>query len=79
MKVNLAYRLGLKVFVTAGQCISCSADSDATGDHAISCGGQGERIMRHNSMRDVLYQTAVQAGLCPDKRRLHSSLGKIAV
>ena len=66
MKVNLAYRLGLNVFVAAGPCSVCkAADSDLAGDHAIACGGQGERIMRHNNMRDVLFQTAVQAGLCP--------------
>ena len=32
---------------------------------AISCGIGGERISRHNHLRDALFQAAVQAGLGP--------------
>ena len=39
--------------------------SDILGDHAISCGIGGERIARHNHVRDAVFQTAVQAGLGP--------------
>ena len=35
------------------------------GDHAIACGGQSERIVRHNHLRDSLYHTAVSASLAP--------------
>ena len=41
--------------------------SDRLGDHAISCGIGGERISRHNHVRDALHQTAVQAGLGPTR------------
>ena len=41
--------------------------SDKFGDHAISCGIGGERIARHNHVRDALLQVAVQAGLGPTK------------
>ena len=68
MKVSLSYRLGLNVFAVAGPCGACvTMNSDRLGDHAIACGSQGERILRHNSMRDILFQTALQAGLCPAK------------
>ena len=41
--------------------------SDILGDRAISCGIGGERILRHNHVREALFQTAVQAGLGPVK------------
>merc|ERR1719427_2229477 len=46
---------------------TCSRPSDKEGDHAISCGSDGERISRHNHLRDHLYQTAVSAALAPTK------------
>ena len=61
------YRLGLPVFEQVAQCpmTRCRGASDILGDHAISCGIGGERIARHNHVRDALFQTAVQAGLGP--------------
>ena len=37
------------------------------GDHALSCAIGGERIARHNGLRDCVYQAAQQAGLGPQK------------
>ena len=37
------------------------------GDHAMSCGVGGERISRHNHLRDALFDTAQAAGLGPTK------------
>ena len=34
---------------------------------ALSCGFGGERISRHNQLRDALFDTAVAAGLGPVK------------
>ena len=61
------YRLGLPVFEQVAQCpmSRCRLVSDILGDHAISCGIGGERIARHNHVRDAVFQTAVQAGLGP--------------
>ena len=61
------YRLGLPVFQQVAQCpmTRCRGVSDILGDHAISCGIGGERIARHNHVRDAIFQTAVQAGLGP--------------
>ena len=58
--MSVKYRLGMPVYSTAGQCPACLHHSDALGDHAISCGYQGERIARHDSLRDALY-AATQA------------------
>ena len=36
-------------------------------DHAIACGMEGERIARHNRLRDMLFQVCSQAALSPVK------------
>ena len=61
------YRLGVPVFSSAGQCPACSRHSDALGDHAISCGYQGERIARHDGLRYVLWQAAQTGCLGPTR------------
>ena len=66
-RVSLQYRLGIPVFRKSGPCPACKADSDKEGDHAIACGWEGERIARHNQLRDALFQTASQAALGPRK------------
>jgi hypothetical protein len=63
--VSVKYRLGVPVFSEAGQCPACNHHSDVLGDHAISCGNQGERIARHDSLRDAIHavtQTACLLG-----------------
>ena len=65
--VSVQYHLGLKVFPEEGPCPACKAHSDSLGDHALGCAGDGERIARHNHLRDSLYQTARQAGLGPTR------------
>ena len=37
------------------------------GDHALGCGSHGERIARHNLLRDALHQAAGAASLAPVK------------
>ena len=53
--VSDKYRLGVPVLSEAGQCPACNHHSDKPGDHAISCGNQGERIARHDSLRDAIF------------------------
>ena len=57
----------MDIFSTNGQCTACPLPSDSRGDHAISCGYEGERISRHNHLRDAIYSTAVQACLGPTR------------
>ena len=61
------YRLGLAVFDQAGPCPACLRPSDVLGDHAMCCGTGGERIARHNHLRDAVFDTAAAAGLGPVK------------
>ena len=44
-----------------------SLPSDCYGDHALCCGHWGERITRHNSIRDHVHQMAAAAVLNPVK------------
>ena len=66
-RLSVLYRLGLPIFQEEGPCIACGQLSDIYGDHAISCGSQGERISRHNHLRDAIYHAAVSASLGPTR------------
>ena len=70
-RVAALYRLGMPVFATGGFCVACGHDSSdrysRDGHHAIICGSQGERIARHNHLRDAIYATAASAHLAPTK------------
>ena len=61
------YQLCLPVYRQEGQrpASTCKAVSNVFRDHVISCGYGGERIAKHNHMRDALHQAAAQAGLGP--------------
>ena len=59
------YRLGIKVYEQDGPCPACLQFSDSLGDHALCCGHYGERITRHNRIRDHIFSVAVAAALGP--------------
>ena len=63
----LKYRLGIPVYSREAPCPACDRPSDTMGDHALGCGSLGERIARHNLLRDALHQTASSAALAPVK------------
>ena len=65
--VAVKFRLGMPVYDTAGNCPACGRHSDVMGDHGMVCGTGGERIARHNALRDALHDTAAAAGLAPQK------------
>ena len=65
--LSVRYRLGCQVYDRAGPCPACHRHSDAFGDHAMCCGHQGERISRHNALRDAIHDTAAAAALNPIK------------
>jgi hypothetical protein len=68
--VSVKYRLGCDVFSASGKCTACPYDSDGKGDHAISCGYEGERIARHNHLRDALKPVLKPAWAQPGKTGL---------
>lgn len=61
------YRLGMPVFGSDGPCPACNHPSDKLGDHALNCGYSGERITRHNLLRDAIFDVASSAALSPVK------------
>ena len=65
--LSLRHRLGCQVYDRAGPCLACSRHSVALGDHAMCCAHQGERISRHNALRDAIHSTAAAAALNPIK------------
>ena len=65
--IMVRYRLGCKVYEREGPCPACHQPSDIFGDHALSCGHWGERITRHNSIRDQVHSMAATAMLNPVK------------
>jgi hypothetical protein len=77
LELNLVtkYRLGMKVYTREGEIPACGYHSDRKGDHALCCGTGGERIARHNYLRDTLYHTSVSAALGPTKEERGLLLG----
>ena len=61
------YRLGCQVYDHDGPCPACYQASDKYGDHALCCGHWGERIARHNDIRDHIFKLAGSAVLNPVK------------
>ena len=61
------YRLGIPVFPAERRCPSCPGTLDIMGDHAITCPGHGDRIFRHDRIRDAIFSAATSAALSPRK------------
>ena len=53
----------------ASRCPPCMGEraADLLGDHQVGCGGNGDRIHRHDSLRDTLFSAAQSAALAPRK------------
>ena len=48
------------------------------GDHALGCSKTGDRIARHNLLRDVVFEAAASADLGPSKEEPHLLPGSVA-
>ena len=68
-RLCLNYWLGLRMTDDVSSCSACgkSAAADPLGDHQVGCGGNGDRIHRHDSIRDALFSAAQSAALAPRK------------
>ena len=42
---------------------------DRWGDHALTCSCNGDRTVRHNAIRNVCYEEAVEASLRPEREK----------
>ena len=63
----LRYWLGVPLHSTPYPCPECRCTADPYGDHQVGCGGNGDRIARHNAIRDVIFSAAQSAALAPSK------------
>ena len=61
----LSYWLGLRLSQEGSSCPVCKDSADSFGDHQVGCGGNGDRIHRHDAIQDVLFATAQSAALAP--------------
>ena len=64
---SVRYKLGACVCTSDVDCPDCLEQSDKEGDHTILCRSKGERIARHNHIRDHLYHTAVCSAVSPNR------------
>ena len=65
----LKYWLGMRMSDRGLRCPFCKVErvADPMGDHQVGCGGNGDRIHRHDSIRDALFSAAQSAALAPRK------------
>ena len=61
---SLQYWLGLRMYEEEYSCSVCKKSADDFGDHQVGCGGNGDRIFRHNAIRDAIFSAAQSAALC---------------
>ena len=61
----LKLRLGVDVVEKSFSCPSCHKIFDCQGIHALNCAGSGDRIRRHNLLRDEFYSKASLAMCSP--------------
>ena len=62
---SLRYWFGVRIHGAPYQYPQCSCVVDIYGDHQVACGGGGDHIARHNSLRDVIFVAAQAATLGP--------------
>ena len=70
-RLCLRYWLGLPLFPVDSTCLVCLSPADSFGDHHVGCGGNGDRIHRHNSIRDAIFTAAQSAALAPRRESPH--------
>ena len=68
-QVALKRRLRVPVFAADGFCPCCGQLSDKWGDHALVCACAGDRTIRHNAIRDVVFEEAAGGGLRPEREK----------
>ena len=65
-QIAVAYRLGVRVLKGEITCPLCEQNVDVYGDHATCCIKSSDRIIRHNTLRNLLYKFASEGLLSPE-------------
>ena len=68
-RVALRRRLRVPVFNQEECCPCCGEQMDIWGDHCLSCCCAGDRVVRHNDVRNVVYNECRAAGLRTEKEK----------
>ena len=55
-RLCLKYWLGLQMFEDGSRCPVCHVVADLFEDNHVGCGGNADRIARHNALRDAIFQ-----------------------
>ena len=58
------------MFPSQYDCPFCSSICDVFDDHQVECGGNKDRIYRHDTLRDVLFTLAQAVALAPRREVL---------
>ena len=65
----LRRRLRMPIFDGDSFCPMCGEVLDSWGDHCLTCSCGGDRTLRHNAVRDVVFRCATAAGLRPEREK----------
>ena len=74
-RVAILQRLGIPLFPTLSKCPNCDKDLDQFGYHALTCKRSGEKVRRHNSVRDIIHNQARNSQLNPLIEKPHLIVG----
>src|ERR1700758_4334011 len=69
-RTAVARLLGQPVFSTSAPCPLCQQTMDLLGDHPLCCKKPGDRITRHNRLRNLLFKLADTGLLAPEMEKL---------
>jgi len=68
-RVAVQRRLRMPILDRPSACPCCGSGLDIFMDHALVCQCGGDRTLRHNAIRDLVYKEAARAGLRPEKEK----------
>jgi hypothetical protein len=77
-RTSIARRLRLQIFEEDQWCPRCGQIMDRFGDHALVCPFNGNRTVRHNRFRNIVYEESLLAAMNTTNKRLTSSQTALA-
>jgi len=69
-RTAVARLLGQPVFSSSAPCPLCEQKMDLFGDHSLCCKKSGDRITRHNNVRNLVFKLADTGLLSPELEKL---------
>ena len=75
---RIAFRRRCRVRVQADDtyCMACGGIMDSWGDHVLVCPCRGDRTVRHNVTRDLVFKEDAAAGCAPEREKGHLPPGR---